>query len=91
MSFYKKGIHGSNWRSALPNQVVARVDNLIVGAEFWKTAENRFYEIGIRPSKMNERDITGIKPVDQIANMTLDFVHIGALLLGASAIHAALT
>lgn len=90
MSFYKIGIRGSSLRSALPSKMRTRMDDLVVGADFWKTAENRFYEIGIRPSKINERDITGVKPVDQVANITLDFIHIGALLLGASAIHAAI-
>lgn len=90
-SYYRIGTGVPSWTSTLPEEGRVRIQNLSVGAELWKTAENRFYELGISPSKMSRRDITGIKPVDQVSNILLDFLHIGILLLGASAIHTAVT
>lgn len=92
MSYYRIGAKDCReWVDVLPESVAHRVSELTVGGQLWKTAENRFYELGINPDKVMPREITGIKPVDKIANMALDFVGIGALLLGASAIKSSIS
>lgn len=57
----------------------------------WRSAENRFYNIGLDPRRADLREITGLKPIDNTLNMALDFVNIGMLLLGASAIGVAIS
>ena len=90
MNYYKLGC-GSVPSQILPTEVSNRISDIRVGAMLWKSAENRFYNIGLDPSRVDRRDITGIRPVDRTVNMALDFVNIGMLLLGASAIRIAIS
>ena len=68
----------------------SRVGDLKVGVGFWKSVDNRFYELGINPNMVGKRDITGVPAVDKVANMALDWVHIGMLGLSVITIRAAL-
>lgn len=91
MSLYNKGIRNvPPVRRMLPNEVSNRIDHLVIGTDFWKQAEDRFYKIGINPLSLRRNDITSIRAIDGVANIAIDFAHVGMLLLGVSAIRTAI-
>ena len=67
-----------------------RISDLKVGIGMWNSADNRFYRLGVNPGRIARRDITGVPTVDKVANMALDWVHIGMLGLSIVTIRAAL-
>lgn len=74
----------SMYKMGLEHQTpVPIVDNLLVNIGLWRTAENRFYSLGINPSllELREQNVVG-----RVSDMFLDVVHIGGLMLAMSAI-----
>lgn len=101
MSYYRIGINSSrSWdgisrdmREYVPpavNNIKNRMSDLKVGIGLWKSADNRFYHLGISPDKITDRDVVGVPVVDKVANLALDWVHIGMLGLSVVTIRAAL-